>query len=288
MKHSICITPYTGSLLEKAMDKMRSHASAKTLATMSLLFLCVSAAHAQAIRQDAGTKILIPSSSRTTTFTSLLAVINLDSHPNEVTITARRSDGTLLGSPISTTIPVGGRFRSDDILRDMGVPVHSWSYGPIVVESTNSRLLSAVSDVVNSQGPGGFFPAVNATTAWREGFITDVTDTGDSGDAGTFRTNLGVNNLGEVPADVTIAFFDDSGRRLGATSITVPANGMTQLNSVVRTLLSSRHEATGRNGFLKLASNQPIHAWATKVENGAGDPSFQIGVAAAASMPRGE
>jgi len=260
MKHPICTPPDTGSLLQKATDQMRSHASAKTLATMGWLFLCVSAAHAQAIRQDAGTKILIPSSSRTTTFTSLLAVINLDSQPDEVTITARRSDGTLLGTPISTTIPVGGRFRSDDILRDMGVPVHPWSYGPIVVESTNNRLLSAVSDVINSQGPGGFFPALNATTAWREGFITDVTDTGDPGDVGTFRTNLAVNNLGEAPADVTIAFFDDSGSRLGTTTVTVPANGMAQLNSLVRTLLNSRHEATGRNGFLKLTSNQPIHA----------------------------
>jgi hypothetical protein len=53
------------------------------------------------------------------------------------------------------------------------------------------------------------------------------------------------------------------------------------LNSVIRVLMNSRHEATGRNGYLKISSSQPIHAWATKLENGAGDPGFQIGVAAA-------
>lgn len=272
MKDPICFT------------QTRPHAASGILAAVVWLFLWAPLVHAQAIRQDAGTKMLIPSSSRTSTFTSVLAVINLDSQPNDVTITARRSDGTLLGTPISTTIPAGGRFRSTDILGDMGVPVHPGSYGPIIVESTNHKLLSAVSDVLNVQGPGGFFPAVNAAGAWTEGFITDVTDTGDSGDIGTFRSNLGVNNLGEAPADVTIAFFDDSGIRLGTARLTVAANGMTQVNSVIRVVLNSRHEATGRNGLLRLRSNQPIHAWATKVENGAGDPGFQIGIAAAASV----
>ena len=280
MKDTICLTPER-TQLHSSREEMRPRAASGILVAMVLL-LCASLGHAQAVRQDAGTKMLIPSSSRTSTFTSLLAVINLDSQPNDVTITARRSDGTLLGTPISTSIPVGGRFRSTDILGDMGVPVHPGSYGPIIVESANHRLLSAVSDVLNVQGPGGFFPAVNVANAWVEGFIADVTDTGDSGDAGTFRTNLGVNNLGEAAAEVTIAFFDDSGTRLGTTHLTIPANGMTQLNSVIRVLLDSRHEATGRTGLLKLRSNQPIHAWATKVENGAGDPSFQIGIAAAA------
>ena len=104
MKHPICMTPDTGSSLQKAMGKMKSHAGARTVSTVGLLFLCVSISQAQAIRQDAGTKILIPSSSRTATFTSLLAVINLDSQSNDVTITARQSDGTRLGTPISTTI----------------------------------------------------------------------------------------------------------------------------------------------------------------------------------------
>ena len=124
-----------------------------------------------------------------------------------VTVTARQSDGTTLGTPLNIVIPGGARFKTSDILADMGVPVHPSSFGPITVESRNQRPLSAVSDVLNAQGPGGFFPGINVANAWKEGFIMDVTDTGDSGDVGTFRTNLGINNVGETAADVTIAFF---------------------------------------------------------------------------------
>ncbi len=45
---------------------------------------------AQQQRLDAATKILIPSSARTASFNSFLAVINLDSQDNAITITARR------------------------------------------------------------------------------------------------------------------------------------------------------------------------------------------------------
>jgi hypothetical protein len=38
----------------------------------------------------------------------------------------------------------------------------------------------------------------------------------------------------------------------------------------------------GTNGYLTISSNQPIHAWASKIENGTGDPSFQIGIGALA------
>ena len=49
------------------------------------------------VRQDIGTKILIPSSARTASFTSLLVVVNLDSDQNQITITARNNGGTTLG-----------------------------------------------------------------------------------------------------------------------------------------------------------------------------------------------
>src|SRR5262245_34451131 len=119
------------------MKQARSHVAAGILAAMIWPFLSSSLGHAQTTRQDAGTKMLIPSSSRTSTFTSVLAVMNLDSQPNDVTITARQSDGTILGTPLIITIPGGGRYRSTDILADMGVPVHPYSFGPITVESTN-------------------------------------------------------------------------------------------------------------------------------------------------------
>jgi hypothetical protein len=231
-------------------------------------------------RQDVGTKVLIPSSAGTGSFSSLLVVLNLDSQPNNVTITARKADGSsVIGTPITATIPVGGRFRSTNILGDMGAAPAGDVFGPITVESTNGRQLSAVSEVASTQGSAGFFPGVNVETAWTQGFIAEVVDTGDMGQPGTHRTNLGVNTVAGTAANVTITFHNNDGTQLGSTSAAVPGNGLAQINSVIRAALGSA-VVTGQDGYLKLVSDQPIVAWASKIENGLNDPSFQIGIAA--------
>jgi hypothetical protein len=228
---------------------------------------------AQQPRLDAATRILIPSSARTASFTSFLAVINLDSQDNTITITARRPDGSVIGTPISTVLSSGGRFRSADILGQMGGALGE--FGPITVESTNGRILSAVSEVSSVQGPGGFFAGVNTASAWMQGYVAEVIDTGEFGSAGTFRTNLGLNTVTATPANVTVTLRGATGQPLGSTSVVVPGNGLTQFR--VRAEIAA---LTGTNGYLTISSNQPIHAWASKIENGTGDPSFQIGIGA--------
>jgi hypothetical protein len=233
---------------------------------------------AQQQRLDAATKILIPSSARTGAFSSFLAVINLDSQDNTITITARSEGGSVMGTPRSIVLSAGGRFRSADILGEMGIPVGPQSFGPITVESTNGRILSAVSEVASVQGPGGFFPGVNSSSAWMQGYIAEVIDTGDFGTAGTFRTNLGLNTVTGTPATVTVTLRGATGQELGVVrDLVVPGNGLTQFR------VSNQISAlTGTNGYLTITSNQPIHAWASKIENGTGDPSFQIGIGALA------
>jgi hypothetical protein len=226
---------------------------------------------AQQIRLDAGTRLLIPSSAHTTRFTSFLAIINLDTLPNHVTITARRTDGSVIGNPIPTVINVGGKFRSTDILGEMGASLGD--FGPITIESTNAKMLSAVSEVSSNQGTAGFFPGVNVASAWMEGYIPEVIDTT------AFRTNLGLNTIDGTPADVTVSLHDNSGAQIGGTNVLVPGNGMTQLSP----LTASIHPLGGTNGYLLIKSNRPIHAWASKINNGTNDPSFEIGVAALSS-----
>jgi hypothetical protein len=224
-------------------------------------------------RLDAATKVLIPSSARTATFTSFLAVINLDSQDNAITITARRANGSVIGNPFSTVLSTGGRFRSTDILGQLGGGLGE--FGPITVESTNGKFLSAVSEVSSVQGPGGFFPGVNVSNAWMQGYIAEVIDTGEAGSPGTFRTNLGLNTVTGTPANVTVTLRGATGQQLGSASVAVPGNGLTQFR--VRDSIGA---LTGGNGYLTITSNQPIHAWASKIENGTGDPSFQIGIGA--------
>jgi len=250
--------------------------AANLLVVTCLALVCVCSA--EGVRQDAGIKLLIPSSARTSFFKSFLVVVNLADQPNHVTITARREDGSTIGS-LETTVPTGGRFRSADILGDMGAALGE--FGPLTVESSNGMVLTAVSEVSSNQGPGGFFPGINVDVAWREGILSEVIDTGDAGTLGTFRTNIGVNTVANSNAIVTITLHDSLGAEAGRTTIDVPGNGMKQINSVVRQLLNSGGAVTGQNGYLKFSSDQPIIAWASKVENGSGDPSFQIGIGAA-------
>jgi hypothetical protein len=256
-----------------------------TMAACILFFLMARVAMAQQPpanpRLDVGTKILIPSSARTASFTSLLVVLNMTTTANNnILITARDTNGNVIGTPITTTLPFGGRYRSPDILGAMGAPLGS--FGPITVESTNSQMLSAVSEVDSAQGPAGFFPGVNVATTWLKGYLAEIDDTGDSGTATTHRTNIGINTVSATPANVTVALFDNGGNQLGSTLTTVAGNGMQQLNSVMRTILNSAGP-TGQNGYLMLTSDQPILAWASKIENGTGDPNFEIGIGALSS-----
>ncbi len=256
----------------------------KKLIPLVIVFLVFLGAtgFAQQVRQDVGTKLLIPSSVRTATFTSFLAILNQDTQSNDIHIQARNADGSTMGET-NITLPVGGRFRSTDILATLGVGVGS--FGPISIESNNSRLLSAVSEVTSSQGPAGFFPGVNVQSAWQQGYILEVNDTGNQGTPGTVRTNIGLNTVDGSVAHVSIQMLNNTGSPVGVTiNRTVAGNGLTQINSVIRELLQSGGGVTGINGYLKIVSDRPILAWASKVENGTNDPSFQIAIGAASTV----
>jgi hypothetical protein len=259
------------------------------IATMAAL---VSSVGAQ-VRQDIGTKLLIPSSARTANFTSLLVVLNLDNEQNQVTITARDNSGNVIGQKMEN-IPVGGRFRNTDILQEVGAGLGS--SGPITVESTNGKLLSAISEVSTTfqiagnsatTGAAGCFPGVNVATAWKLGFIPEVVQAGNVAGGVTHRTNLGLNAAAGVAANVTITLRDDSGALQGSSmSVTVPANGMMQLNGIVSTLLGGTPQGVADySGYLRISSDQPIIAWASKITNVSNDASFEIGVAAGPTTP---
>ncbi len=139
--------------------------------------------------------------------------------------------------------------------------------------------------MTSSLGPGGFFPGVNVATAWQTGFMSEVIDTGNTGTPGTFRTNVGFNTVGGTAANVTVSFHNNDGTQVGVPlAFGVPANGMTQRNSIVRDLLDSGGAVTGQNGYLKITSNQPLIAWASKIDNVTNDPSIQIGIGAASTV----
>ncbi len=218
---------------------------------------------------DTGIKLLIPSVSSTGRFKSLLVVINLEDEPNEVILTARDANGNVIATERKTLAPRGS-YRSQDVLAEMGA---AGSFGPLTLESANLKLLTAISEVRSAEGTAGFFTAVSLTSSTLERVVAEVVDTGDRGAAGTFRTNLGINNLGLVAARVSLQLFGESGELHGSRSYIVPSSGMLQTDNVARSILGT-NAVTGVNGYVKLISDQPIHAWSSKINNGTDDPSI--------------
>jgi len=223
---------------------------------------------------NADNRILISSSARSDRFTSLLFVLNRGSNTNNVLVTGRDTNGSL-GGTSNISLPPGGFFRSTDILGELQLPLGS--FGPLTVESTNGKLFAAISEVRSTEDTAGFFPGLSETTASTERVIPEVIDTGERGVAGTFRTNLGVNNPGSGTVEVQINLVNRGGSVLGTSTAQVPGRGMVQVNDVLRSILGAS-SATGVQGYLRLTSNQPFHAWTSKIDNGTDDPSLETAV----------
>jgi glucose/arabinose dehydrogenase len=218
--------------------------------------------------------ILVPSAVRTDRFFSSLSVVNIDSAANHLLIRAFGLDGTVTGSQ-EIELPPGGVYHSTGITI---MPPNS--FGPLIVESLNDRKLVVVSEARTNSGAadnGAFFPGLLVREASQERIIPDVADSGDLGMAGTSRTNLGINNPNASLADVQVDLVDRSGSILGSERFSIAAFGMIQINGIVRSIVGA-HGATGISGHLRLTSNAPIHAWASKIDNGTNDPSLEVAI----------
>ena len=166
-------------------------------------------------------------------------------------------------------------FEAKDILGYLGLP--SGSYGPLTVESLQGDFLSVESEIYSAQGTAGFLPGLSAKNGAIEKILPEVVDSGQKGQAGTSRSNLGINNLGVAQAKVDVNLLEENGSPKGSTSLLIPPNGMVQVNQIARTLVTAS-SASPINGYLRLVSDQPIHAWLSKIDNGTDDPSLEIGI----------
>jgi ASPM-SPD-2-Hydin domain-containing protein len=101
-------------------------------------------------------------------------------------------------------------------------------------------------------------------------------------DTPEFRSNLGINNVGNQPASVSIALVENNGLVVARKTASVAANGMTQINNILRYLEDS-DDTTGREGYLWLTANQPIRAWASQIDSASLDPSLQSATAETSS-----
>jgi hypothetical protein len=96
-------------------------------------------------------------------------------------------------------------------------------------------------------------------------------------DSAEFRTNLGINNLSDQAAAVSISLVDNNGLLIARKSATVPENGLKQINNIAR-FLEGGSGVTGREGTLIVESDREIRAWASQIDNTTSDPSLEVAV----------
>jgi IPT/TIG domain len=226
--------------------------------------------------RSGSTRIILPSAANTGPFRSNLIVLNLAAVEARIVITALdRDSGQALGVPLQNlALPANGFISYSNILASLNA---NDTFGPVEIRSTNGASLAAVSRVSGlNAGTSGFFPALPTDSGQLAEIIPFVIDTN------AFRTNLGINNLGTTTASVNVSLFAANGVVLASTTspVSVAPQGLVQINNILRMLLagSSNAPVTNQQGYLKLASNSPIKAFATQIDNLTNDPSIENSV----------
>jgi len=223
---------------------------------------------------ESGPRLLIPSVVRNSRFTSSLVLINRDDTQTvNYAITARSTDGSQLAS-LGGQLAPGAVYRTFDVMTDLGIPGEP--FGPLSIDTAQPVALAAASEVRSASGTAGFFPAVSVSSAAVQKLVPEIVDTGDRGTPGTFRTNLGLNNLGPEEASVRLELAGSVGNILGSATVQIPSKGLRQIDNVARVILS-QSGATGVRGYIRAFSTQPVHVWASKIDNGTDDPSIVMG-----------
>ncbi|MFN8006441.1 MAG: IPT/TIG domain-containing protein [Terriglobia bacterium] len=228
-------------------------------------------------------RLILQSSANTGPFRSNLVVLNLSQNPAVVTLTAlSRDTGQPIGTPLANLSIAGNGFITyANVLEALSV---ADSYGPVEIRSLNGAQLVAVSRVSGlNAGTSGFFAAQSEDSGSHSEIIPFVIDTD------TFRTNLGINNLGSDVANFQITWFDKQGNGItlasARRSVQVAPLGMLQINNILRFLIngSSNSNITNQEGYLQITADQPIRAFATQIHNLTQDPSIEESVSSGSS-----
>jgi hypothetical protein len=90
------------------------------------------------------------------------------------------------------------------------------------------------------------------------------------------RSNLGINNVSDGFATVTVRLINKDGTEVAAKPFAIPPKGLRQVNRVVTELRGSG-DGSAFEGYLWLESNLPIGAWVSEIDNATNDPGFVIG-----------
>jgi hypothetical protein len=222
----------------------------------------------------AASRLLLPSSVSSSRFLTSLLVVNASPTAGAVTIRARDPGGSVRASLDNQPLPARGYLLFEDFYRAVGL---GEVFGPIEVEASGGIQLLATERIYTREKTSGYFEGVDVSSAAKTVVLPYAVDTSE------FRTNLGVNNLGETPAHVLVSLVDKDGVVLGSLNTSVPPHGLTQLNDINRQLLGSS-SVSNREGTLRLEADQPVIGWTSQIDNLTQDPSLVVGKSSTAGQ----
>ena len=96
-------------------------------------------------------------------------------------------------------------------------------------------------------------------------------------DTSQFRTNLGIRNLEEQEATVSISWANQEGESSRERTATVGPRGFLQINHVLRFAMKAS-AVTNTSGSLRVISDRPFNSFISLIDNETQDPSLQVGV----------
>lgn len=96
-------------------------------------------------------------------------------------------------------------------------------------------------------------------------------------DTSQFRTNLGIRNLEEQEATVSISWGNQEGESSRERTATVGPRGFLQINHVLRWVMRAG-ATTNTSGSLRVISDRPFNSFISLIDNQTQDPSLQVGV----------
>jgi IPT/TIG domain len=217
---------------------------------------------------QAASRVLLPSSVASNRFQTSLIVVNTSERAGQVAIRARDGQGSLQVVIGRQPIEAKGYIFFENFYEAVGL---SNVFGPIELEGLGGIQIQAIERIYSPERTSGYFEGIDLAEAATTVVLPFSIDTEE------FRTNLGVNNLGAAAASVKVSLIGKEGQMLGTPAeITVPPQGMTQINNINQVLLR-RQEVTNEEGTLRLESDQPILAWSSQIDNQTQDPSLVVG-----------
>lgn len=172
----------------------------------------------------------------------------------------------------AAALPAGGTTEWGDILSSL-FEVEPEAAASGVVRVSADQTLCVSSSTYNQKDDatfGGFLPAVRTRDALAPGKTGILPQLARNP---TFRTNVGLTNLGDAPADVTIRLRGMDAEALGKpVTVSVPAKGLLQVGDVFAAAAAGYHDLA----WATVEVTTPgalVWAYASVVDNRTGDPT---------------